>query len=139
MALFTKHGIFTREEMEARREIHMENYCHVLSIEANTMADMIKRDILPAASAYAGELARRALGRAGSSACRYETTIESRISELTDGLLAACEKLEADLKGAPEAVDEDMTAARKLADQLETLVERKAWPFPTYSDMLFYM
>ena len=148
--LFTKHGIFTREEMEARREIHMENYCHVLSIEANTMADMIKRDILPAASAYAGELARRALGRAGSSACRYETTIESRISELTDGLLAACEKLEADLKGAPEAVEarltyfhavvfEDMTAARKLADQLETLVERKAWPFPTYSDMLFYM
>ena len=150
VALFTKHGIFTREEMEARREIHMENYCHVLSIEANTMADMIKRDILPAASAYAGELARRALGRAGSSACRYETTIESRISELTDGLLAACEKLEADLKGAPEAVEarltyfhavvfEDMTAARKLADQLETLVERKAWPFPTYSDMLFYM
>ena len=148
--LFTKHGIFTREEMEARREIHMENYCHVLSIEANTMADMIKRDILPAASAYAGELARRALGRAGSSACRYETTMESRISELTDGLLAACEKLEADLKGAPEAVEarltyfhavvfEDMTAARKLADQLETLVERKAWPFPTYSDMLFYM
>ena len=136
--------------MEARREIHMENYCHVLSIEANTMADMIKRDILPAASAYAGELARRALGRAGSSACRYETTMESRISELTDGLLAACDKLEADLKGAPEAVEarltyfhavifEDMTAARKLADELETLVERKAWPFPAYSDMLFYM
>ena len=75
--------------------------------------------------------------------------MESRISELTDELLAACEKLEADLKGAPEAVEarltyfhavvfEDMTAARKLADQLETLVERKAWPFPTYSDMLFY-
>ena len=150
VVLFTKHGIFTREEMEARREIHMENYCHMLSIEANTMADMIKRDILPAASAYAGELARRALGRAGSSVCRYETTMESRISELTDGLLAACEKLEADLKGAPEAVEarltyfhavvfEDMTAARTLADELETLVERKAWPFPTYSDMLFYM
>ena len=150
VALFTKHGIFTREEMEARREIHMENYCHVLSIEANTMADMIKRDILPAASAYAGELARRALGRAGSSACRYETTMESRISELTDGLLAACDKLEVDLAEAPVPVEarltyfhavifEDMTAARTLADELETLVERKAWPFPTYSDMLFYM
>ena len=98
----------------------------------------------------ADQLARRALGRAGSSACRYETTMESRISELTDGLLAACDKLEADLAEAPVPVEarltyfhavifEDMTAARKLADQLETLVERKAWPFPTYSDMLFYM
>ena len=88
--------------------------------------------------------------RAGSSACRYETTMESRISELTDGLLAACDKLEVDLAEAPVPVEarltyfhavifEDMTAARTLADELETLVERKAWPFPTYSDMLFYM
>ena len=76
--------------------------------------------------------------------------MESRISELTDGLLAACDKLEVDLSEAPVPVEarmtyfhavilEDMTAARSLADELETLVERKAWPFPTYSDMLFYM
>ena len=150
VALFTKHGIFTKEEMGARREIHMENYCHVLSIEANTMADMIKRDILPAASAYAGELARRALGRSGAAAGRYESSMAARISERTDALLSACDKLETDLNAAPQAVEarmayfhavilEDMTAARSLADELETLVERKSWPFPTYSDMLFYM
>ena len=148
--LFTKHGIFTKEEMEARQEIHMENYCHVLSIEANTMVDMIKRDILPAASAYAGELSRRALGRSGASAGCYETSAAARICERTDALFAACEKLEADLGAAPETaaarmtyfhavIFEDMTAARSLADELETLVERKSWPFPTYSDMLFYM
>ena len=128
----------------------MENYCHVLSIEANTMADMIKRDILPAASAYAGELSRRALGRSGAAAGRYESSMAARISERTDALLSACDKLEADLGTAPQAVEarmayfhavilEDMTAARSLADELETLVERKSWPFPTYSDMLFYM
>ena len=128
----------------------MENYCHVLSIEANTMVDMIKRDILPAASAYAGELSRRALGRSGASAGCYETSAAARICERTDALFAACEKLEADLGAAPETaaarmtyfhavIFEDMTAARSLADALETLVERKSWPFPTYSDMLFYM
>ena len=127
----------------------MENYCHVLSIEAGAMADMLRRDILPAASAYAGELNRRALGRS-NAACRYENAAAARISECTDALMTACDKLEADLGEAPGDVEarmtyfhavilEDMAAARSLADELETLVERKSWPFPTYSDILFYM
>ena len=74
----------------------------------------------------------------------------ARISSRTDALLAACDKLEEDLSHAPEnaqarmtyfhaVVFEDMSSARALADELETLVARKSWPFPTYSDMLFYM
>ena len=150
VVLFTKHGIFTKEEMAAREEIHMENYCSVLSIEASTMVAMLRRDILPAASAYAGELARRALGRPGPSASRYETSMLTRISERTDNLLALCDKLEADLDTAPAALKarmtyfhsvilDDMGAARRISDELETLVDRKYWPFPTYSDILFYM
>ena len=113
------------------------------------MLDMLRRDILPAASAYAGALNRRALGRTSSS-CRYENATAARVSDRTDALLAVCDKLEEDLKAAPGEAEarmtyfhgvvlEDMTAARTLADQLETLVERTFWPFPSYSDILFYM
>ena len=60
MDLFIKHGIYTREEIEARAEIHIENYSAVLTIEARTMADMIRRQILPAVSAYGDQLCQRA-------------------------------------------------------------------------------
>ena len=150
VALFTKHGIFSREELAARQEIHMENYCTVLTIEANTMLDMLKRDILPAVSDYTGGLCSRIKSRSAIGSSRYESSVAAKLSETTDQLLAAVEKLERDLADAPQVTEArliyfqsvilaDMSAARTLADTLETMVDRKYWPFPTYSDILFYM
>lgn len=151
MELYIKHGIYTKSEIEARAEIHIENYATTISIEGKIMADMIRRQILPAVSAYAGELCRRAADKSAMGAShRYETEIAAKIGTLADGLLDATERLEADM-GKPhgesraamdyahDAILSDMTAARKIADELETLTAREYWPFPVYSDLLFYI
>ncbi|WP_312634490.1 glutamine synthetase III [Oscillibacter sp.] len=151
MDLYIKHGIYTKSEIEARAEIHIENYATTISIEGKIMSDMIRRQILPAVSAYAGELCRRAADKSAMGAShRYETDIAAKIGTLADGLLDATERLEADL-GKPhgdsraamdyahDAILSDMTAARKIADELETLTAREYWPFPVYGDLLFYI
>ena len=147
--LFVKHGIYTHDELEARAEIHIENYTAVLTIEGKTMADMIRRQILPAVSAFAGDLCGRASGKKGVGACcQYEVSTACQISSLTDALMAACDKLEMDLSAVPAEAAEamryshdvlipDMAEARRAADQLETLTASDRWPFPTYSDLLF--
>ena len=151
MDLFIKHGIYTKEEIEARAEIHVENYVTTIGIEASTMSDMIRHQILPAVSRYASDLSERAWKKeqTGVSA-KYERTVAKQIGELTDKLLDAAEKLESDLKAVPsdsvKAMDythktilSDMAAARADADELETLTDRAYWPFPVYSDLLFYI
>ena len=155
--LFVKHGIYTKEEIEARAEIHIENYSTVICIEARTMTDMIRRQILPAVSAFAGDLCSRAgtkkdLGACCqyevSTACQYEVSTACQIGSLTDALMAASDKLETDLSAIPADAAEamryshdvlipDMDTARRAADQLETLTSSDRWPFPTYSDLLF--
>jgi len=147
--LFVKHGIYTKEEVRARYEIHVENYSTVLSIEANTMIDMIRHEILPAVSGCAGELCARAAGKQGVGAsCRYETSTAQKLSDLTDTLMDGCAKLEVDLAAIPSGPEEamrychdvlipDMAAARETADKLETLTDARAWPFPVYSELLF--
>ena len=149
--LFVKHGIYTHDELEARAEIHIENYTAVLTIEGKTMADMIRRQILPAVSGYGDQLCQRLYHKeACHMACRYERVTAARVSELTDELLAACDRLEADLGAIPgETMDAmcychnvlipDMAEARRAADQLETLIPSDRWPFPVYSDLLFYV
>ena len=147
--LFVKHGIYTKEEINARAEIHIENYSAVISIEANTMADMIRHDILPAVSAYSDQLCQRAYHKdAIGVACKYETATAWEIGKLTDALLDACNKLEKDLAKLPtESMDAmvychdviiaDMNKARETADKLETMTASEYWPFPVYSDLLF--
>ena len=147
--LFVKHGIYTKEEMEARAEIHVENYATVLSIEAKTMADMIRRQILPAVSAFAGDLCQRASNKdALGIVSQYERETAGKIAGLADSLLTACEKMEEDLAVIPGSSHEamrychdtlipDMAEARGAADQLESLTAADRWPFPTYSDLLF--
>lgn len=149
--LFTKHGIYTKSEIEARAEIHIENYTTTIFIEANTMVDMIKHQILPAVSGYATALSERAGAKTAiGAACKYETVTAKKISDLTDNLLEAEEKLEKDLGKIPDdsrkAMDfthktiiTDMAAARKFADELESLTAKNCWPFPVYSDLLFYI
>ena len=147
--LFVKHGIYTKEEINARAEIHIENYTTVISIEAHTMADMIRHDILPAASAYASELCSRSAEKEALGVpSKYELTTAREIAKLTDGLQTACERLERDLAKLPAdpkkamayshaTIVPDMAKARELADQLETLTASEYWPFPVYSDLLF--
>ncbi len=149
MDLFIKHGIYTKEEILARYEIHIENYTTVIKIEANTMIDMIRHQILPAVSGYATDLCERADSKTACGvSCKYETTTAAKIAKLTDSLLDACDKLEKDVAKTPEdakkAMDfshktivADMDKARALADELETLTASEYWPFPVYSDLLF--
>ena len=147
--LFVKHGIYTKEEINARAEIHIENYTTVISIEAHTMVDMIRHDILPAVSGYATDLCERAASKdALGVACKYETTTAKEVAKLTDALLAACDKLEKDLEKTPadakkamvyshDVIVADMAKAREAADKLETITASEYWPFPVYADLLF--
>ena len=147
--LFVKHGIYTKEEINARAEIHIENYSTVISIEANTMVDMIRHDILPAVSGYATDLCERAASKdALGVACKYETSTAKEIAKLTDTLMADCDKLEKDMAKMPadpkkamvychDTIIADMTKAREAADKLETMTASDYWPFPVYSDLLF--
>ncbi|MDY3282137.1 glutamine synthetase III family protein [Dysosmobacter sp.] len=149
--LMVRHGIYTPHEIQARYEIHLENYRSVISIEAHTMADMIRREVLPAVSAYGAELCRRLEEKKSCGMANvYEQSTAQEVSRLTDGLLSACRKLEQDTGTIPATASEavtycrsvivpDMKAARSFADRLEVLTDAKYWPFPVYSDMLFYV
>lgn len=147
--LYVSNGIYTEEELQARSLIHVETYNATISIEARTMVDMIRREILPAVSSYATDLAGRvtALKGVGVSA-KYETETLKKVSTLTDALADTCDKLSKDLDKVPEdatkamnyyhkTILSDMAKAREEADTLETLTDEEYWPFPVYSDLLF--
>ena len=148
--LFVKHGIYTPDEVQARYEIHAENYAAVTSIEAKTMADMIRRQILPAVSAFGAELCERMGKKQQAGVSRgYETETAKAVSALTEELYAACGQLEADIAAIPADATEamgychrnlvpGMARARKAADELEGLLPKESWPFPVYGDILFY-
>ena len=148
--LFVKHGIYTPDEVQARYEIHAENYAAVTSIEAKTMADMIRRQILPAVSAFGAELCERMWKKQQMGVSSgYETGTAKAVSALTEELYAACGQLEADIAAIPADATEamgychrnlvpGMARARKAADELEGLLPKESWPFPVYGDILFY-
>ena len=151
--LFTRHAILTETEMRARYEIHLENYCKVSAIETSTLLDMVQRHILPAASAYADRLTQTAFHKENSVpalSARMEKTLAQRVTDLGEKLFDTCEALHAALSDAP-AADGGIDAARyyrceivtrtqkagELIGRLESLVDAKAWPYPTYADILF--
>ena len=147
--LFVKHGIYTEAEVRARYEIQVENYTAVVSIEAKTMIDMIRHDILPAVSKYTAELARRAADKAEAGLpCQYESVTAREAAELTDRLMEQCRVLINDLEDMPAGPEEamrychdtllpDMAQARNSADALEVLTAAEYWPMPVYSQLLF--
>ena len=147
--LFTDHAIYTREEVHARYNIHVENYTATIEIEARTMIDMLHKDILPAVSDYGAKLCKGLESRKRMGLpTRFEEDGARNVSMLCDCLYDACNKLEKDLRGVPLGAEEamhfchdvivpDMNECRSYADELETITERSAWPFPTYSDLLF--
>ena len=147
--LCVKHGIYTEAEVRARYEIHVENYTAVVSIEAKTMIDMIRHDILPAVSKYTAELARRAADKADAGLpYQYEAVTAREAAELTDRLMEQCRVLINDLEDMPAGPVEamrychdtllpDMAQARNSADALEVLTAAEYWPMPVYSQLLF--
>ena len=151
--LVTSHGIYTEQEFLARYEIHLQTYNKHINIEARTMVDMVMHQIIPAAIAYSSELAdsvnRKRTASGGSMPVKCENSLVQRISCRCDSLYENTEALYAKLKEVPtdsrEAMEyysnviiPAMQAVRKDADFLEKLTATSHWPYPTYSDLLFY-
>jgi glutamine synthetase len=147
--LYVTNGVYTEGELEARALIHADTYNAKIAIEANTMLDMIRRQILPAVSSYAADLCdRMATLKAAGCVTAYETDTSKEVAVLTDALMKQCQKLAKDMAKVPEdpwkamayyhkTILGDMDAARQSADALELLVDEQYWPFPVYSDLLF--
>ena len=149
--LVTRRKIFSAEEFRARYEIHLEAYVKTVRIEARTMVDMIRKQILPAVFDYTRDLAQGiALKQAVGLPCKSETELLNRLSTTADRLYETCEALNTHVQSLPTEQDlrradychdvllRDMAYARKDADTLEALVGKSRWPYPTYSDLLFY-
>ena len=151
VALFTSQGIYTPEEIHSRQEIAQEEYAKTILIEARTSLDILHKQIIPACMAYSTQVAQGAAvkGSIGVSA-EGEIALVRTITDKTSALMERTEALDKAVAAVPEAVKESarycaetilpaMEAARAIADQLELLVDRAHWPFPTYRDLLFYV
>ncbi len=148
--LVTRHGIFTETEFRARHAIHVEAYNKLTTIEARTTLDMAMRLILPAVLNYTHALCDAAASKkAMGIPCKAESALIEKLSAGSDNLYDSCEKLKADLSSIPASSEEaamyyhdvilqDMNRIRTEADKLELITEKSYWPFPTYSDLLFY-
>ena len=149
--LVTKHGIYTETEFRARYEIHLDAYCKIIRIEAQTCVDMVQHQILPAAMRYTADLCNAATAKECHSApCKAEKALITKLSVETDALFDRCEDLKSAIALVPAASKEEavayyrqvvvpaMDAVRVHADTLEQLTDKSYWPYPTYSDLLFY-
>lgn len=153
IALFEKYGVFSKSEIYSRYEIQLENYCKQVHIEALTMVDMIKKDILPAACSYMKDLSKEALNKKQLNAdisCELEETLLKKLSNLTSDLYKKTVELEDAVESEKEFKDvleeaqyyrktvfTEMQGTRIPADEIESLVGEKYWPYPTYGDLLF--
>ena len=148
--LVTRHGVFTETEFRARYNIHLANYRKIINIEGRTMVDMTLHQILPAALSYSSDLAEAVeRKRKANILASTEMNLAQRLSERCDDLYQNCEKLHEVLKAVPKDNQEAanyhdtvtvplMQQIRKDADFLEKLTAKSYWPYPTYSDLLYY-
>ena len=152
--LFTKHGIFTREELFSRYEIWLENYYKTINIESNTLAEMIQKQVIPSVYTYVEKLADTAAAKKSVVAdvsVASEVALISKLSTLADTMAKDLETLKADTakalassddvlacsKAYQETVLEDMETLRKSADEAEALIPDELLPYPTYDELLF--
>ncbi len=150
--LFSKHGVMNELEIKSREDILFENYSKVINIEALTMIDIARRDIIPAVNAYMSAVAEGANAKEKllPGSCAVERDIIEKLSELNYKAYHTLTKLEraeklaaatADNIGKAEAYKEtvipSMVQLREYVDQMETLTASDYWPMPTYSDMMF--
>ena len=153
MRLFEKHNILTKDELESRYEINLENYNKVINIEALTALEMARQDIIPAVSKYIKLLSECAISKKKLGIPVDCSTEETLVSKLSDGLAHLYGELEAldyKVKRAHEITDaleaakfyhneilESMSVIRSLADEMEVYTAKEYWPFPSYGDLLF--
>ena len=152
--LFTKHGIFTKEELFSRYEIWLENYYKTINIESNTLAEMIQKQVIPSVYTYVEKLADTAAAKKSVVAdisVASEAALISKLSTLADTMAKDLETLKADTakalassddvlacsKAYQETVLEDMETLRKSADEAEALIPDELLPYPTYDELLF--
>ena len=150
--MLTRHKVFSPAELHSRCDIMLENYCKSVEIEAVTMSDMARKEILPAVEAFAAataEAAGKKKALAPELTLGYETGLVRRLSGLTDRMAEAADALDAAMAALPqgdiiarsEAVRDEilprMADLRSAADQAELATSQEHWPFPTYGDLLF--
>lgn len=150
--VFVRQGVYTKAEAVARADIRLENYTKIINIEALTMIEMAKRDIIPAVSDFIADLCQNVAAK--QAVCedipyRTEKKLIARLSELNDLTSEAVEKLENDLKNVDKqkvkeasqamahVVIPDMEEVRKYVDEMETLTSSDYWPYPSYFDILY--
>ncbi len=151
VALLTKYGVYSAEEIAARKEILLDNYAKTISIEANTMLEMVRREVLSAAVNFSAKLSHVVKDKVACGvSATTETDILRRVAALTDAIYAGTDRLEKAAAEAKKAVGTSALAAayrnkvvpameslRASCDELETITPRELWKMPTYSDLLF--
>ena len=151
--LFTSHKVFTLEEFTARHEVRLENYCKIINIEALTMLDMVRKDILPAMSGYSaqlGDAVAKKIAVLPDADCSYEKDSPKMLTALIGAAHRTVKKLEQDLltsKSVDDMVElaefykstilDDMRELRIAVDEMETVSSAEAWPYPSYGELLF--
>ena len=155
IALMEDFGVLTKVEMESRYEVEMEHYSKIINIEALTMLEMARRQLLPAVNAYMSEVANTAASKLAVSeslSVRSETKALTRLSADADAMSDAVDELQAAVNAAKALSDESakavafhddvlpkMDALRAAADDAETICGEDYWPLPSYSKMLYYV
>ena len=155
IALMEEFGVLTKVEMESRYEVEMEHYSKIINIEALTMLEMARKQLLPAINAYMSEVANTAASKLAVSeaiSVRSETKTLTRLSTDADAMSDAIDALQAAVDTAEAMTDESakavsfhddvlpkMDALRAAADDAETICGEDYWPLPSYSKMLYYV
>ncbi len=151
--MFEKHGVYTKEELEARAEVLYETYSKTINIEALTMIDMAKKQIIPATMKYQTSLAE-SINAIKTSSSAVDTSVQNALlSDIAVNLkemyeaLCALEKITYEAEDIEDIIAQArcyhdevfaaMDALRKPADRLEMLVAKEAWPLPSYGDLIF--
>jgi len=153
--LMEDFGVLTKVEMESRYEVEMEHYSKIINIEALTMLEMARKQLLPAVNAYMSEVANTAASKLAVSeslSVRSETKALTRLSADADAMSDAVDELQAAVDAAKALTDESakavafhddvlpkMDALRAAADDAETICGEDYWPLPSYSKMLYYV
>ena len=153
VAMLTGHKVFSEAEIESRCEIMLDNYCKTVHIEAQTMIDMARRQIMPAVSKYSDELATALFHKQNCGiplSVKMEEATLRKLADLSGKLYDACEALERAINKAPamdggikaacyyrDEVDTRRQKASALINQLEAITGAQHWPLPTYADILF--
>ncbi len=152
IALFTRHGIFSEQEVRSRCRIMLEEYSKTLHIEALTMLEMVRRDMVPAVVSYLKELSDTAVSKKALGIdCSLENELLQKLSPLCAGLYQKSEKLNRAVLKAKDteedaaqnamyykdAVFAAMQELRAAADELETYMPSHIWPYPSYGELLY--